>query len=171
MKEKERNLSVHNERTSITATGGVSIKPSLSQNTSQNTSRENLINDHRTSFTKPQRSTSSSSLKNMQHGGKLGSINTDINKTTQLSAISSSASSSSSSSSTEQKSSDGSPNVSKSTHTSLSNQQQPTMEYSLPCVLSIFDGHRMLDHAVTKLPPPLQPFAVDMVIWLLRYIP
>ena len=45
----------------------------------------------------------------------------------------------------------------------------PSVEFSLPCVLSVFDGHRPLEHAVNKLPPPLQPFAVDMVVWLLRW--
>ena len=162
MKEKERHLDVSNDRTSNTVAGGMSTQSSITQNTS----RENLINEHRTSFSNPQRSTSSSSLKNTQQSGKLGSA--DINRTTQIPAISSTASSSSST--TAQQSTDISSNVSKSSPSALSSQQQPTIEYSLPCVLSIFDGHRMLDHAVTKLPPPLQPFAVDMVIWLLRYV-
>jgi len=52
---------------------------------------------------------------------------------------------------------------------SAGSPSHPAVDYSLPCVLSVFDGHRTLESAVSKLPAPAQPFAVDMVIWLLRW--
>lgn len=41
-------------------------------------------------------------------------------------------------------------------------------DYTLACVLSVFDGNSTLEQAILKLPPPLRPFGVDMVVWLLR---
>ena len=43
-----------------------------------------------------------------------------------------------------------------------------SIDYTLPCVLSVFDGNLTLEQAILKLPPPLRPFGVDMVVWLLR---
>ena len=43
-----------------------------------------------------------------------------------------------------------------------------TIDYTLSCVLSVFDGNSTLELTILKLPPPLRPFGVDMVVWLLR---
>ena len=43
-----------------------------------------------------------------------------------------------------------------------------TVEYTLPFVLAAFDGNRTLEQAIRKLPLPLQPYGVDITVWLLR---
>lgn len=43
-----------------------------------------------------------------------------------------------------------------------------SVHYTLQCVLSVFDGSHTLDQSIRKLPAPLQPFGVDIVVWLLR---
>ena len=43
-----------------------------------------------------------------------------------------------------------------------------TVEYGFPCILAVFDGHHNLEHSIKKLPLPLHPFGVDIVVWLLR---
>ena len=43
-----------------------------------------------------------------------------------------------------------------------------SIEFDLPCVLAVFDGHHSLEHSIRKLPLPLHPFGVDIVVWLLR---
>ena len=43
-----------------------------------------------------------------------------------------------------------------------------TVEYGLPSILAVFDGHHNLEHSIKKLPLPLHPFGVDIVVWLLR---
>ena len=51
---------------------------------------------------------------------------------------------------------------------SIIKHSKTSIDYTLPCVLSIFDGNSTLEQAILKLPPPLQPYGVDMVVWLLR---
>lgn len=48
------------------------------------------------------------------------------------------------------------------------NHSKSSIDYTLPCVLSVFDGNSTLEQAILKLPPPLRPYGVDMVVWLLR---
>lgn len=43
-----------------------------------------------------------------------------------------------------------------------------SVEYTLPFVLAAFDGNRTLEQAIRKLPLPLQPYGVDITVWLLR---
>ena len=43
-----------------------------------------------------------------------------------------------------------------------------SVDYTLLCVLSVFDGGHTLEQSIRKLPAPLQPFGVDIVVWLLR---
>lgn len=47
-------------------------------------------------------------------------------------------------------------------------KQVSSVEYALPSVLAVFDGHHNLEHSIKKLPPPLHAFGVDIVVWLLR---
>lgn len=44
------------------------------------------------------------------------------------------------------------------------------MDYTLPCILAVFNGFQTLDKAIRKLPLPLHQFGVDIVIWLLRFL-
>ena len=43
-----------------------------------------------------------------------------------------------------------------------------TGAYSLPCFLAPFDGRRTLTECISLLPTPLQPYALDAIVWLLR---
>jgi hypothetical protein len=43
-----------------------------------------------------------------------------------------------------------------------------SVEYTLPFVLAAFDGNRTLEQVIRKLPLPLQPYGVDIAVWLLR---
>jgi hypothetical protein len=52
--------------------------------------------------------------------------------------------------------------------TCTSKHSKYSIDYTLSCVLSVFDGNSTLEQAILKLPPPLRPFGVDMVVWLLR---
>jgi hypothetical protein len=45
-----------------------------------------------------------------------------------------------------------------------------SVDYTLLCVLSVFDGGHTLEQSIRKLPAPLQPFGVDIVVWLLRLV-
>lgn len=61
------------------------------------------------------------------------------------------------------------PNSDNTTGTSYN--QKPckiSVEFSLPSVLAVFDGNRTLEQAIRKLPAPLQPYGVDITVWLLR---
>ena len=44
----------------------------------------------------------------------------------------------------------------------------PLLRCSLPVVLSVFDGERTLGQAIRLLSRSLQPFGIDIVVWLLR---
>lgn len=73
------------------------------------------------------------------------------------------------------------PDATKDDATQKEYQNEPTTEftskyskqridYTLPCILAVFNGFQTLDKAIRKLPLPLHPFGVDIVIWLLRFV-
>ena len=43
------------------------------------------------------------------------------------------------------------------------------VEYTLPCILALFNGKFKLEKVCMNLPEPLRPSIVDIVVWLLRY--
>eukprot|EP00596_Hydrurales_sp_CCMP1899_P003461 CAMPEP_0119037084 /NCGR_PEP_ID=MMETSP1177-20130426/5198_1 /TAXON_ID=2985 /ORGANISM="Ochromonas sp, Strain CCMP1899" /LENGTH=873 /DNA_ID=CAMNT_0006997833 /DNA_START=22 /DNA_END=2640 /DNA_ORIENTATION=+ len=51
----------------------------------------------------------------------------------------------------------------------ISKYSTERMDYTLPCILAVFNGFQTLDKAIRKLPLPLHQYGVDIVIWLLRW--
>ena len=56
------------------------------------------------------------------------------------------------------------------TNNNHTNASKHSMDFGLPALLAVFDGHHNLEHSIRNLPLPLQPFGVDIVVWLLRYV-
>jgi hypothetical protein len=52
----------------------------------------------------------------------------------------------------------------------ISKYSTKRMDYTLPCILAVFNGFQTLDKAIRKLPLPLHQYGVDIVIWLLRFV-